>query len=286
MRRYGERSLLELLAHEQPGYFVAAVGIYVSTQVLSAYRWQLLAAMLELDARFTEFLAFRFLATFTNTVIPGVLGGDAVRAVYLGRRYNRLGDAFASVIADRIVGLIGLIWLAAFVAIFLNDFSLPLVVTLPPIVIGGVALAALVASPLIIRIVQKMPLGLRRYEKAIVTYLRQPPELLFALVLSMIVQSALAVCQYLLAQGIGLNASLKLFLFCVPVAGVFASLPLTVNGLGVREGAYLVLFGIAGIDRTNAIALGLLWFVSTTLGALPGLLAFAVTSPARVHSME
>ncbi len=265
---------------------MAAVAIYLSTLALSAYRWQLLAKTLELNAHFREFLALRFLATFTNTVIPGVLGGDAVRAVYLGWRHNRLADAFASVIADRIVGLIGLIWLAAFVAVFLNDFSLPLVVTLPPIVIGGVALAGLIASPLIIRIVQKMPPGLKRYERAIVKYLQRPQELVPALVLSMILQSALAVCQYLLAQGIGLNAPLKLFLFCVPVAGVFASLPLTVNGLGVREGAYLILFGMAGIDRTNAIALGLLWFVSTTLGALPGLLAFAVTSPARAHSIE
>ena len=95
--------------------------------------------------------------------------------------------------------------------------------------------------------------------------------------LSVIVQSVLAVCQYLLARGIGIDASLTLFLFCVPIAGVFASLPLTVNGLGVREGAYLVLFGMAGVDRTNAIALGLLWFACTTIGALPGVMAFVAT---------
>jgi hypothetical protein len=77
-----------------------------------------------------------------------------------------------------------------------------------------------------------------------------------------------------------------LFLFCVPVAGVFASLPLTVNGLGVREGAYLVLFGMAGVNRTNAIVLGLLWFICTTLGASPGLIAFVMTSPASAHSNE
>ena len=46
-------------------------------------------------------------------------------------------------------------------------------------------------------------------------------------------------------------------------------MPLTVNGGGVREGAHPVLFGMAGLDRSAAIALGLLWFVSTMLGALP-----------------
>ena len=38
-----------------------------------------------------------------------------------------------------------------------------------------------------------------------------------------------------------------------------------------------LLFGVAGVDRTNAIALGLLWFACTTIGALPGALAFVAT---------
>ena len=284
--RYDARSVLLLLARERPGYFAAAVGLYVSTQVISAYRWRLLAAVLQLDASFTDFLAFRFIATFTNALIPGVVGGDALRAVYLGRRNRHLGEAFASVIADRIVGLIGLFWLAAIAAIFLNDAGLPAFVTAPPIGIGVIALAGFVASPLVIRVVHAMPPRVSRYASIIVTYLEHPGALLTSLALSVILQSALAVCQYLLARGIGINASLSLFLFCVPIAGVFASLPLTVNGLGVREGAYLVLFGMAGVDRTEVIALGLLWFVSTTLGAMPGALAFVVTPLAHPYSKE
>ncbi|MGB8364355.1 MAG: lysylphosphatidylglycerol synthase transmembrane domain-containing protein [Rhizomicrobium sp.] len=284
--RYDARSVLRLLAREQPGYFAAAVGVYVSTLVISAYRWRLLAAILQLYGPFTDFLAFRFIATFTNTVVPGVLGGDALRAIYLGRRNSRFGEAFASVIADRIVGLIGLFWLAAIAAIFLNDAGLSAVVTAPPIGIGLITLAAFLASPLVIRVVHMMPPRLGRYASFIVTYLEHPGALLTPLMLSVIVQSALAVCQYLLARGIGFNAPFSLFLFCVPIAGVFASLPLTVNGLGVREGAYLVLFSMAGVGRTNAIALGLLWFVSTTLGALPGVIAFAFTRPAPAHINE
>jgi hypothetical protein len=47
-----------------------------------------------------------------------------------------------------------------------------------------------------------------------------------------------------------------------------------------------VLFGMAGMDKSSAIALGLLWFISTTLGALPGAAAFLATPPAPVHSKE
>jgi uncharacterized protein (TIRG00374 family) len=275
--RYDARSILRLITRERPSYFAAAIGVYLSTLVLSAYRWRLLAAILRLDAPFTDFLAYRFIATFANTLIPGVAGGDALRAIYLGRRTSRLGEAVTSVLADRIVGLIGLFWLAAGAAILLKERGLPSVLTTVPILTGLIALALFVASPLIIRFAQLMPSRLGRYAGFIVTYLEHRSALLAALALSVIVQSVLAVCQYLLAFGIGIDAPLILFLLFVPIAGVFASLPLTINGLGVREGAYLLLFGIAGVDRTNAIALGLLWFACTTIGALPGALAFVAT---------
>jgi uncharacterized protein (TIRG00374 family) len=283
---YDARSILRLLARERPAYFAAALGAYLSTLVLSAYRWRLLAAILRLDAPFTDFLAYRFIATFANTLIPGVAGGDALRAIYLGRRTSRLGEAVASVLADRIVGLIGLFWLAAGAAVFLKEHGLPSVLTTLPILTGLITLALFVASPLIIRFARQMPSRISRYAGFIVTYLEHRSALLAALVLSVIVQSVLAVCQYLLALGIGIDAPLTLFLLFVPIAGVFASLPLTINGLGVREGAYLVLFGMAGVDRTNAIALGLLWFACTTLGALPGALAFAITPTAMPYSNE
>ena len=90
-------------------------------------------------------------------------------------------------------------------------------------------------------------------------------------------QLSLATCQWILARGLGLSAPLTLFVLCVPIANVFASLPVTLNGLGVRETAYLMLFGMAGMARADAIALGLLWFAATVLGNLTGVVAFVLT---------
>ena len=94
-------------------------------------------------------------------------------------------------------------------------------------------------------------------------------------------QITLALGQYILAAGLGLTAPLSLFILCVPIANVFASLPLTLNGLGIRESAYLLLFGMAGMRKEDAIALGLLWFAVTMAGGLTGAIAF-VTTPAPV----
>jgi glycosyltransferase 2 family protein len=284
--RYNARSILGSMAMERPGYFGTAAGVYMAIQLVSAWRWRLLAVVLKLEASFVEFLWFRFIATFINTVAPGVLGGDAARAIYLGRRNNRFGEAFVSVVADRGVGFIGLVWLAAFAAVFLNRATLPAAVIATPVAASLIALAAIIASPIILRLARSVSPRISRYANAISACLHHPWTLLATLAISVALEIALAVCQYLLAKGIGLDAPLTMYLFCVPAAGVFASLPLTVNGLGVREGVYVALFGLYGVKRSNGVTLGLLWFITTTVGALPGLIALVAVRPVQSHTQE
>lgn len=276
---FDARPVFAILRREQAGYFVAAVALYVAGQVMSAYRWQLLAAILNVHGRFIEFVTFYFVGMFTNLFIPGLVGGDAARAIYLGRARGRMGEAVASAVADRGVGLLALFWLAALAAIFLNNAPLPQSVITPTIAVGGLALAAFLAAPILARLIHLMPRPIRRAGGIVAPYLHHPAGLLPAIALSLVLQISLAVCQYLLARGLGLSAPLSLFLLCVPIANVFASLPLTLNGLGIRESAYLVLFGMAGLPRGDSIALGLLWFAATMLGGLTGAIAFVTMPP-------
>ena len=277
---FDARPVFAVLRREQLSYFAATVALYVAGQVMSAYRWKMVAAILNLHGRFVEFVTYYFVGMFTNLFVPGLVGGDAARAIYLGRAHGRMGEAVASAIADRGLGLLALFWLAALSALFLNDAPLPQSVIVPTVAIGGVALAGLLAAPFIARLIHLMPRPIRRAGGIVAPYLHHPATLLPAIALSFVLQVSLAVCQYLLARGLGLGAPLSLFLLCVPIANVFASVPLTLNGLGIRESAYLVLFGMAGMAKDDAIALGLLWFASTMLGGLTGAIAFA-SAPAR-----
>ena len=88
--RYDARPIFRILSRERPAYFAAVVALYVGGQAMCAYRWQLLAALLKVDGRFREFLAYTFVGMFTNLFVPGLLAGDAARSVYLGRRYGRI----------------------------------------------------------------------------------------------------------------------------------------------------------------------------------------------------
>jgi uncharacterized membrane protein YbhN (UPF0104 family) len=150
-------------------------------------------------------------------------------------------------------------------------------VTLPTIAVGVISLAGFVALPLIGKLAARMPARIAAVAATIAPYLDRPFALMPATGLSIVLQLGLAICQWILARGLGLSAPLTLFVLCVPIANVFASLPVTLNGLGVRETAYLMLFGMAGMAKADAIALGLLWFAATVLGNLTGVVAFVLT---------
>jgi uncharacterized membrane protein YbhN (UPF0104 family) len=160
--RYDARPIFRILSRERPMYFAVVVALYVAGQAMCAYRWQLLAAILKVHGRYREFLAYTFVGMFTNLFVPGLMAGDAARSVYLGRRHGRMGEAIASVVADRAVGLVGLFWLAAFTAIFLNFAPIPSSVIMPTIVVGAIAFAGFLAAPLVARLIHLMPRPVRR----------------------------------------------------------------------------------------------------------------------------
>jgi uncharacterized membrane protein YbhN (UPF0104 family) len=274
---YDARPIVRILSRERPAYFVAVIALYLAGQTMCAYRWQLLAAILKIHGRFSEFFAYVFVGMFTNLFVPGLLGGDAARAVYLGRRHSRMGEAIASIIADRGVGLLGLLWLAAIAGAFLNFAAIPRSVIAPTILVGAISFGGFLLAPLVARLIPLMPRPIRRAGGMVAPYLHHPTTLIVPIALSIVLQILLAASQYLLALGLGMSVPLTLFILCVPIANVFASLPLTLNGLGLRESAYLVLFGMAGMHKEDAIALGLLWFAATAVGGLTGAIAFATT---------
>ncbi len=153
---YNARPVFHALARERIVYFVAAIALYLASQVMSSWRWQLLARVNSIPGPFREYLAYYFVGVFTNLFVPGLVGGDAARALYLGRRHNRLADAIASVIADRGIGLLALFWFAAGCALMLHTVSLPPSILHVTVTIGAAALAGWLTSPLLARLATRI----------------------------------------------------------------------------------------------------------------------------------
>jgi glycosyltransferase 2 family protein len=273
---YDLRSALQLIRRERPFFFVATVTLYVCGQGMSAYRWRYVAALNGLAGRYSEYLAFYFIGMFTNVFVPGLVGGDTMRALYLGRQHQRIGPAFASVIADRGIGLLTLFWLAAVAALCTTRVRLPASVLRVTLFTGTLSLVAYIGAPMLAKWFSSSN-RLNRLLAPILPYLCRPIALIPAIALSALLQIALATCQYLLGVGLGLDIALATFVLIVPITNVIASLPITINGLGMREAGYLVLLGMAGVSKEQAVALSILYFAASLTGGFTGIFAFITT---------
>ena len=84
----------------------------IATVPLMALRWRLLLSAKGIDAPLAWLTRTYFVALFAGQFLPAAIGGDAVRAVELGRRTHDAPEAVASVLIDRLVGLVSLVVLA------------------------------------------------------------------------------------------------------------------------------------------------------------------------------
>lgn len=99
-------------------FYLAAFGLVVTANVITFFRWYALVRMLGVPFRLIDSLRLSFVGTFFNMVIPGAVGGDLVKAAYLARMNLPRTQAIATLLIDRVVGLVGLFYLAAIAAAF------------------------------------------------------------------------------------------------------------------------------------------------------------------------
>jgi uncharacterized protein (TIRG00374 family) len=93
-------------------WLALAQAIYLIGIVSTFVRWYLLVRVI--DPRFTLRAAvlLGFIGNVFNLVIPGAVGGDLIKAAYLTQMHVKKTQAIASMVIDRIIGLLGLFTLA------------------------------------------------------------------------------------------------------------------------------------------------------------------------------
>ncbi len=269
------RELGQSITHLSPAGFWGAAGIFLLAQVVSTARWRQLAGWMGFDAGFERFAAWYAAGMFCNLVLPTSVGGDVVRTWYLAHQGHGPADgrtrrAATSVLLDRGTGLLVLIALAG-IASLASPVDLPGRVRLfLYLVLGGTVagmVLGLLASDWLGRKIPKLaPLIAQGWEFA-----RKPRLLAGSLALSVLVQVASVAQVAMIGWGMGLEVPLAVYGYVVPLVTLLTLLPVSVNGMGLREAGYAGLLGAFGVGASQAVALSLLGFAATGLVALLGL---------------
>jgi uncharacterized membrane protein YbhN (UPF0104 family) len=240
-------------------WWLAAFGLYAVTQVLSALRWQLLSRPLGFGQSLRQFTGYYYVGMFFNLFLPTSVGGDVVRAWYLDGGSGRRLAAFLSAFVDRFSGLLVLIALAC-VALPFCPARVPSQVAWSVWGSGGCALLGLLLLPALTRWTGRFS-RVRRLSEAARVYLHHPGILLVSTGLSLLIQLANVLVVWLVGAGMNVPVPLTYYCIAVPMVTLLTLIPVSLNGMGVREWGMVLFLAPLGVGKGTALSLSFLWFL-------------------------
>lgn len=258
-----------------PGWLLVALLISVFQVMLSAWRWQLTARLIQVPMRFSYALREYYLALLVNQLLPGGVLGDAGRAHRHARQSASTGRAWRAVIIERVSGQVALT-LFTLMALLLSPLWHAALGWKAWLSIGGaVALSAggmMVALALARR---RGPLKLPAWYLAVSQDIKRgllsagvwPIQLLSSLA----IVTSYGVVMVCAARAIGVELPVLSLLALAPVVLLAMLVPFSVAGWGVREGAAAGIWMWVGLPAAQGVAVSLAYGVVVLLASLPGL---------------
>ena len=263
-----------------------AVLLVFLDRALMAYRWVVLIYTLDPADRppLPEILRVFFTSTFVGSFLPSV-GGDAVRAYGIARFNMRGEDAVSSVFMDRMLGIASLLVMALVGLTLARDLAGNWVILASlALAAGACGITALlimsqpttfVSSKMFARLPAAAQRAGHRLLESIRRYAAHHAQMANVLICSIAVQTIRILQAYYLGRGLGIDAPVTVYFAFLPLILLVMLLPVTVNGLGTGQAAFVWFFARAGVVPAAAFALSVLFIGLGVVGNLPGGVLYA-----------
>jgi len=210
-----------------------------------------------------------------------VVGGDVVKMYYAGKSSRLYAQSFAATFLDRDAGMLAMMIIAC-TAFLVHPVEVP-GVPVGLFVWGGFLLFILVNvalfTPVLHRLLSQLlrRFGLSRISAkidalsdAFLVMAEHRMVLFGSLLISLFNQLLVIAVTWAMAEGLRLGVPLSYFLVFVPVVTMISMIPVSLNGMGLREYAFVALLSGIGVDREGSVALGLLSSAILIVSAVPG----------------
>lgn len=274
----------EVLAHVDLRYIYLPPLAMLLAFLFASFRWSLLLNAFKQKQGVLFSYKYYLIAHFYGLILPGVIGGDAVRITLSARGKGRqLSVVILSIMLERALGMIMILLLGAIALLTLQDEALArlnLPVSQKTIsILGIIGLSGVLALFVMMR---KLPVGLitpKPSDSKAVATLRNVLEKLQSLPfhifllgasLSCLFQFMDIVTTWLLGLTMGIDVSFTVYLVVMPIVYISTVLPISIGGLGVREGVLSLLLNSFGVVLSLAVLLAFAIYLNRLLIGLIG----------------
>jgi uncharacterized protein (TIRG00374 family) len=246
---------------------------------LMARRWRQLLKAQGVDASMQFVLKSCMAGGFFNNILPSTIGGDAIRVYDCWRLGLSRAGAVAVVFVDRFLGLTALMLFVLYALATFGEVMPNLSLPYLWILSGAAGMFAVIwmifmpSQHISARIANfawplsgKMRNFLSKIDDGFSAFKGRKDALAIALGLSLILQINVVLQYYVIAKALGFPISLDVFFLIIPLAIFMMMIPVSINGIGIRENILAVFFGMFGVSKPEAIAfawilygIGVLW---------------------------
>jgi uncharacterized protein (TIRG00374 family) len=286
------RGVGHLLARIEPAYVLLILAVNTLDRALMTYKWRLLLSTRGQHLPFFRGVRIYCAATVWGMLLPMTVGADAIRAFSTCRSGLDADEVVASIFIERMFGFVAalVIGLCSIVLLSLTGSLdarfLPLLWLGSLVLLAGTLAFATSFSQTAFdflhdRLLRRLSDAwiMRRLRQAHLTYLAYRHEkrsLATFLGLTFIEQLQPIVTAWLIARGLGVEVSLLFIVGAVPLVGLISRIPITIGGLGVYDGAFMLVMSMAGLTAAESIAIALASRILETAAWLPWWLAHVI----------
>ncbi|MFC1461079.1 lysylphosphatidylglycerol synthase transmembrane domain-containing protein [Verrucomicrobiota bacterium] len=283
-------------------WLLAAILLLFLCLCIGAVRWGIILDAQDLRMSWVRTSAVYFIGHFFNSFMFGATGGDVVRAYYATKEtHHKKTEAVATVIIDRVIGMIVLFLIAGVMLIVKARFYLDHPKTHIPVLVMLIMIAAGTAGVvfifnfnrfkdwLIFRWITNSPkMGptVRRLAMAFDLYRRRTSVLIATALLSAGNHTFIVLICYCLGRSLQIHLQIIDYLAVIPMVMCVAAVPITPGGLGLREGLSVALLGAMGVGSAQALALALMLYAIMLGWSLVGGIIFLGYSASSGHTIH
>ncbi|MGD9972860.1 MAG: YbhN family protein [Desulfatirhabdiaceae bacterium] len=281
---FDPKQIAETLAGANPLYTTLAFLMCMVVMLVRACRWQLILRDMNILTRFWRIAEIYLISNWFSTFLPGSVGGDIYKVYGLTRDGKQTLHSLATVFIERFTGLLALISVALVTVIFFSHMMpAPLWMMLALVSIIAGALFLLLFST---RFIQPVGLFLRNHaplfrkwvseEKIALTVtifqdmLHQPRLFVRAYVLGIFMQFLVLASYYFVARALNQHIPFLFFLIFFPLIEIISLIPVSINGMGIRELLLVFFLRYAAVEPSFAISFSILLRLILVVYALFG----------------
>jgi glycosyltransferase 2 family protein len=273
---------VDTLLDADPWWFALAVGIMIGTALPMALRWQWLMRAQRMEEGFWWLTRAYFVSYTASQVLPTSIGGDASRVYETARRHpGRTADVTAIILLERGLGGAGTVLLGAIgFLLALGTYDVSAYLWLEgAFVLGTIVLMFLFfarsARPLLARMQPllrrfRVDRPLRAFYEGVHHFRGHVRLLVAVFVFTTAIQAVRVLSIWAAGRAVGVELGPRIYYVMGPLFFLVLLVPFTLNGIAVREAFFVSFLGSVGVPADTAFAAGFLFFLVTTLLALPG----------------